>query len=315
MQDRIEGKRIVVTGGAGFIGSRLLRSIAGTNQVEVLDDMSTGMPGNLRATGLSRKFAFHKGKSRDIGKFCERSDLVFHLGTPSAGEMYRKDPFLIGESLSDMVGVLEYARKNDAGVVLASSSAVYNGLKPPHSESASLKVSDYQAEAKVGSERLCELYANLYGLGINVMRLFSVYGPGEEGKGEHASPVSQFIWAVSKRKHPIIYGDGSQRRDFVFVDDAVRAMIKAAEPKGMQVFNVGTGKSYSLVEVLGIVCKECGRSVKPVYADIPASNYQVETLAETSKASEFLDFRAEVSLEQGISIMIAGNKNGARIQL
>ena len=314
MDGGIEGMKILVTGGAGFIGSHLIASLAKGNEVDILDNLSSGSMDRISGLVDGKNVRFHDSTPIRISDFCSGSDLIFHLGTASAAEMYRKNPMLVGSSISDIIGLLEYARRFDSKVVFASSSAVYNGVKTPHREDSRLKVADHHAEAKIESERLCELYSGLYGLDISAMRLFSVYGPGEESRGLYANPVSQFVWAVKGRKRPIIYGDGSQRRDFIFVGDVISALMKAKEHRGFGIFNVGTGKNFSLIEVLDKVCKQYGREVKPLYGSIPAKNYLVETLADTTKSSELLDFRAEVSLDQGISIMLGGKRRreGAR---
>lgn len=302
--EALEGKKIVVIGGAGFVGSNLVKAIYRSNDVEVVDNMGTGRESNLPRRPTGKGVRLFKDDARNTALHCSDSDVVFHLGSYSSSKIYGGRPALVGETLSVMASVLEYARRYDSEVIFASSSSVYNGIDPPHREDAKLRVRSLSGEANIASERLAELYSGMYGMNITAMRLFSVYGPGEASKGEYASPVSQFVWAVKSRRHPIIYGDGSQRRDFVFVGDVVEALKKAVGHKGFDVFNVGTGQNLSLNELLEKICKQHGSAIKPKYADIPVKNYLVETLADTTKASEVLGFRAEISLDQGISMLL-----------
>ena len=302
--DVFEGKKVVVTGGAGFIGSNLVKSIYKSNEVAVVDSMRTGKESNLPRAAIGKGFKLFKDDARNIGLHCSDSEIIFHMGSYSSSKIYDEKPSLVGETLSVMTSVLEYARRYDSAVVLASSSSVYNGIAPPHKEDAVLRVRSLSGEANIASERLGEIYSEMYGMNITAMRLFSVYGFGETSKGEYANPVSQFIWAVKARRHPLIYGDGSQRRDFVFVSDVVEALKKAVGYKGFGIFNVGTGQNFSLNELLEKIYRQYGSEVKARYADIPVKNYLVETLADTTKASEVLGFRAEISLDQGISMLL-----------
>ncbi len=302
--DALEGKKVVVTGGAGFIGSNLVKAIYKSNEVDVVDSMRTGKESNLPRAAAGKGFKLFRDDARNIGLHCSDSEIIFHMGSYSSSKMYGEKPSLVGETLSVMMSVLEYARKYDSAVILASSASVYNGIAPPHREDATLRVRSLSGEANIASERLGKLYSDMYGMDITAMRLFSVYGFGETSKGEYANPVSQFIWAVKSRMHPIVYGDGSQRRDFVFVSDVVNALMKAVGHRGFDIFNVGTGQNYSLNELLEKIYKQHGSAAKPRYEDIPMKNYLVETLADTTKASEILGFRAEVSLDQGISMLL-----------
>ncbi len=302
--DALEGRKIVVTGGAGFVGSNLVKSIYKSNEVDVVDSMSTGKESNLPRASAGKGFRLFRDDARNIGLHCSDSEIIFHLGSYSSSKMYGERPALVGDTISVMTSVLEYARRYDSAVVLASSSSVYNGISPPHREDAMLRVRSLSGEANIASERIGELYSEMYGMDVTAMRLFSVYGFGETSKGEYANPVSQFIWAVKARRHPLIYGDGSQRRDFVFVSDVVEALKKAVGYRGFGIFNVGTGQNFSLNELLEKIYGQYGSVVKARYADIPVKNYLVETLADTTKASEVLDFRAEVSLDQGISMLL-----------
>ncbi|MEM0050877.1 MAG: NAD-dependent epimerase/dehydratase family protein [Candidatus Bathyarchaeia archaeon] len=300
----LENETVIVTGGCGFIGSNLVERLAENNEVYVIDNMHTGSEENLADAMHTGNVHLIKDDAKNIGKHNINADFVFHLGMYSSSPMYKENPFLVGEILHGMTAVLEYAKAHNARVAFASSSSLYNGLNPPHREEMVPRVTDYYTEAKIGCERLAELYSNLYGVHTSAMRFFSVYGRHEKSKGKYANLVSQFLWSMKKGEQPVIYGNGEQRRDFVFVDDVVDAMISAAtKVSGFHAFNVGTGKNYSLNEMVGKLNAELGTDIKPKYVEMPMSNYVMETLAHTGKAKEMLGFEAKVSLDKGIKIL------------
>ncbi|MCL5675191.1 MAG: NAD-dependent epimerase/dehydratase family protein [Candidatus Marsarchaeota archaeon] len=301
---KITGKNIIVTGGAGFIGSNLVERLCKENKVLVVDTLMTGSEENLVEARKSGNVTFKKDDSKNIGRHGFKAEIVFHLGMYSASPMYRENPTRVAEVIEGMISVLEYARKNSSQVVFASTSSIYNGVAPPHREDIFPKVTDYYTEGRVGAERMAELYARLYSVNTAAMRFFSVYGYHEEAKNGYANLVTQFIWAMRKGEQPVIYGDGKQRRDFVFVSDVVDALVKASETKGFDVFNVGTGKNYSLNEMVEKVNKALGKEIKPKYVKMPVPNYVMETLADTKKAERELGFKASVSLDEGIGKLV-----------
>jgi len=154
-------------------------------------------------------------------------------------------------------------------------------------------------------ERLAKLYHELYGLQSVGLRYFSVYGPHEEAKKNYANLITQFLWAMKKGERPIIFGDGSQTRDFTFVDDIVEANILASKYKGFGVFNAGTGKSASLNDVVKILNSKLKTNLEPEYKSNTIKNYVQHTLADTSKAKKELGFSAKVKLETGIERLIS----------
>lgn len=226
---------------------------------------------------------------------------VFHFGIASSSPMYKENPLVTGEAINDMIRVLEFARKNDSKIVFASSSSIYNGLEPPHREDMQIKVTDYYTEARLCMERLARLYHQVHGVSTIALRLFSVYGPKEESKGKYANLVSQFLWCMKRGEQPLIYGDGSQRRDFIYVKGIVEAFSLAMKSDiKCDVFNAGTGKCYDMNELVGILNKVLGTSIQAKYIENPIKNYVQTTLADTSKAERMLNFRYERGLEECI---------------
>jgi UDP-glucose 4-epimerase len=293
--------KFIVTGGAGFIGSHLAEElIKKGNDVTIIDDLSLGVENNI-----PKEATFIKGSSSKVSEISERIDGIFHLGMPSSSPMYKENPYLVGKTINEAITIFEYARKNQCKIVYASTSSIYNGNPIPYKEDLQVYVTDYYTECRYAIERLAKLYYDFYNVKSIGLRLFSVYGPREEHKGKYANIISQFLWSIMKNERPIIYGDGSQTRDFIYVSDVINAFILAMEKDiDFDIFNVGTGRDYSFNEVIKIINKLLNKDIKPIYKPNPIKNYVYHTLADTTKAEKILRFKAKVSLEEGIKNII-----------
>lgn len=304
----------LVTGGAGFIGSNLVEELlANGDHVIVIDNMMTGSLENLK--GLEGRLNFIRADCTQLLDLHLRPERIYHLGIPSSSPMYKEKPFLVGEALNGFLAVLELAKSCDAHLVYASTSSLYNGLRPPHREDMAIQVTDYYTEARFAMERLAELYRKLFGVASAGLRFFSVYGPKEKSKGRYANIISQFLWDILENRTPVIYGDGSQTRDFIYVKDVVRALRMSMESNYDGILNVGTGKAHSFNDVIDIMSSSLDVPIKPVYIDNPIRNYVSHTLADTSKAEKELGFRARYSLQEGIKELIDYYKESDIIEL
>ncbi|MEM1556518.1 MAG: NAD-dependent epimerase/dehydratase family protein [Candidatus Bathyarchaeia archaeon] len=294
--------RAIVTGGCGFIGSNLAeRLVKEGYNVTVFDNLSTGSLKNIE--GLNVKF-FNEPYER-LSDLVYECDIIFHLGMPSSSPMYKRDPALVGKTINEAIIIFEYARKKNCKVVYASTSSIYNGNPLPYREDMQIHVTDYYTECRYAIERIARLYNVLYGVKSVGLRLFSVYGPKEEFKGEYANVISQFLWLMRRNEPPIIYGDGTQTRDFIHVSDVVEAFMLSAERDfECEIFNVGTGVAYSFNDIVNMLNRLLGKTIKPIFRSNPIKNYVYHTLADTSKAERLLGFRARISLEDGIKSLI-----------
>lgn len=294
---------VLVTGGAGFIGSNLVEDLlASEKEVIVLDNMDTGSMSNLK--DLDGGLEVIEASCVDASKFDLKPEAIYHLGIPSSSPMYKKNPFLVGEAINGTIAVFELAKTAGCKVVYASSSSLYSGLTPPHREDMTIQVTDYYTEARLAIERIAELYKRLFDVTSLGMRFFSVYGPKEKAKKQYANMVSQFLWEMMEGKRPVIFGDGTQTRDFTYVKDVVRALRLAMVSDYHGILNVGTGASYSFNDVIDLINLGIGSEIKPKYIDNPIKNYVSHTLADTSKAKRILSFEAGCKLSKGIKSLI-----------
>jgi UDP-glucose 4-epimerase len=299
--------KILVTGGLGFIGSHTAaRLLKEGHEIHVLDNLHSGSEDNIRA--IKERIKITKGDAGSLDTLGQKFEAIVHLGAYSSSPMYREDPQLTARTLADWVAILEYARRNDCSVVFASSSSLYNGNKPPQREDMNIQVTDFYAEARYAMERLARLYNDLYSLRPVALRYFSVYGPGEQSKGRYANLVSQFLWAIKGGKQPLIFGDGTQSRDFIHVDDVVEANLRALGYGKHGIFNIGTGRSATLNQVVDLLNTELGTGIKPRYEPNRIKNYVAHTLADTSLAGRELHFRSSISLETGIARLVHGGE-------
>ena len=291
---------ILITGGAGFIGSNLVSELIKEHDVTVLDNLHTGSVDNLK--DVKDEISMIDDSCSNISNQLSNTDIdaIFHLGIPSSSPMYKDNPLLVGSAINDAISVFEFAKKTGAKVVFASSSSLYNGAPTPNREDMNVLVADYYTEARLRIERVAELYHKLYGIDLVGLRFFSVYGPNERAKGIYANIVSQFIWEMQDGRIPVIYGDGEQTRDFIFVSDVVRACILAMKKDVSGIFNVGTGVSHSFNDVVVALNDVLGTYIEPQHIENPVKNYVAHTLADLTKAKAALGFSSEYSLEDGI---------------
>ncbi|BDM70218.1 UDP-glucose 4-epimerase [Streptomyces nigrescens] len=313
-------KRVLVTGGAGFIGRNMIRAMLGDGYtITSLDNFKIGgwqhVPEDIRdhvewVQGDTRNFDL-------LMQVTRHKEAVIHLAAPSSFLMYEEDP-VGGASVTThgFINLLEAMRRQDIGkLVYASTSAVYEGNDVPYREGMELNPPDLKALSKKWNEEVAKQYSERYGITAIGMRPFSVYGHDEFSKGGYANIISLFVWAVLNDVTPVVWGDGSQTRDFIYVEDAGRAFQTALERDlPTQEFNVGTGIETSFNEVLSLIGEELGKEVKKEFVEIPIAIYAQRLLANVERAEKVLGFHHEVDVREGIRRVIKAARGAQATQ-
>ncbi|MFB6085212.1 MAG: NAD-dependent epimerase/dehydratase family protein [Halodesulfurarchaeum sp.] len=304
----MQGHRVLVTGGAGFIGSNLANTLAADNDVIVVDDLFLGTPENLvEAVDFRERSVLEDDLPTDV-------DVLFHLAALSSMQMHEDDPQRGARvNVEGFVNAVEqFVADGGETVVYATTSSIYGDRTDPSPESMSVEARTGYEASKLARERYAEYYDNYYdGLSVAGLRYFSVYqgmADGHEGhKGEFANIIAQFADDIASGESPVIYGDGTQTRDFTHVDDVVRATIAAAEHDLSGIYNVGTETQYSFETVVEMLNEELGTEVEPEYVEnpIPEDVYVHDTLADASRIREATGWVPEISFAAGIERVCA----------
>jgi len=301
-------QNVVVTGGAGFIGSALVRGLLeapGVRRVVVVDDLSTGHERNLAevASGIE----FHAADVRDAAAL-ERcfagADVVFHQAAiPSVPRSIREPVATHDVNVNGTLNVLQAARSQGVRrVVYAASSSAY-GDSPslPKTESMPPRPKSPYAVQKLVGEYYCKVFFEVYGLETVSLRYFNVFGPRQDPSSPYSGVLSLFCTAALEDKAPSIFGDGEQSRDFTYVENIVRLNLLAARspaPPG-KVFNGGAGGRYTLNETWRLLRKLAGAGGEPRYGP-PREGDVLHSQAGIAAARRELGYEPEVSFEEGL---------------
>lgn len=299
---------VLVTGGAGFIGSNLVSALAAEgHRVQVLDDLSTGSMANLREVSEAVEVVVGDIRAPDqVRTAMAAAELVFHLAALPRVARSVADPF--GTHLVNVNGTLNVLlAARDTGVrrvVFASSSSVYGDSRtlPKHEKLPPRPQSPYAA-SKLAGEAYCRSFANVYGLQTVSLRFFNVFGPRQDPTGEYATAVPRFISRMLGGERPVIFGDGTQSRDFTHIDNVTRACRLAGEAGDDVVgeaINVGCGARTSLLELIDVLNGILGTELEPEFTD-PRPGDVRDTEAAIEKAGSLLGYRPEVDLRTGLA--------------
>jgi len=298
--------KCLVTGGAGFIGSHLATALVERgNKVRVLDNLSTGSPKNL--AHLGGKVELVEGDLLDRAKLenaVAGVDVVFHEAALASVPRSVANPLETHAACATgTLELLDAARRSGVRrVVYAGSSSAY-GNQPYMSKRETdvpSPLSPYAA-AKLAGEAYCQAFTASYRLETVIIRYFNVFGPRQDPNSEYSAVIPKFVVAMLAGKRPTIFGDGTQSRDFTFVENVVRANLAAAErPAAVgRVINVATGRQFSLLELVDSINRVLGTSIKPTFAEARAGDVR-ESLADITTAREILGYEPAVDFDEGL---------------
>ena len=292
-------QRVLVTGGAGFIGSNLANHLADDNDVIAVDDTYLGTPENLDD---NVEFVEASVLDEDLPADV---DVLFHLAALSSRNMHEDDPQQgCRVNVEGFVNTVEQVKAHGCEtVVYASTSSIYGSRTEPSPESMAVESQTAYEASKLARERYAEYYAHHHDMNMAGLRFFSVYqgfGGNEEHKGEYANTVAQFADAIANGDAPELFGDGSQTRDFTHVSDVARACELAADHELTDVYNVGTEDPYSFNEMVAMINDALGTDIDPEYIECPFDGYVHDTMADISKFHEATGWEPQISFEEGV---------------
>ncbi len=301
--------KILVTGGAGFIGSNFSNMMAEKgHEVVAIDNLSLGVVENL-----SDKVKFIKGdvnKREDLESAGGNFDYIVHLAASSSAPMFSKDMYWAYQNnVCGHIRVMQFAK--DIGVkkfMFASTSSIYGNNPVPLTEDQEVVPPNHYSVTKLAQEGASRVFSKAENMEIIAFRFMSVYGINEDHKKTFANLASQFTWDILNGKQPELYGDGTQKRDFTNVKDVVQGIELAMNTDnkyGFTIFNIGTNKAITLVELVELINKVAGTDIKPKFVENPVREGYVRTqLADINKISKELGFEPKVELEEGLKEII-----------
>jgi UDP-N-acetylglucosamine 4-epimerase len=311
----IHKKNFLVTGGAGFIGSHIAEYLlnSGAKFVRVFDNLSTGSKDNIRHLEQYTNFEFFYGtitNYNDCLKAVKDINIVCHQAAMGSVPGSMLEPDIYHETnVTGFLNILNASRQNNIKrVIYASSSAVYgDDINSTKKENIIGKSLSPYAITKYMDELYGELYTNLYQMECIGLRYFNVFGPRQNPNGAYAAVIPKFTLLLKNGKSPIIYGNGYQSRDFIYVENIVNANVAAMTTNNKdcygKVFNIGTGESMTVLDLFNNISKILNVDIKPIF--VGKRDCDIEhSLADINKANVILGWSPIISLEDGLDITV-----------
>lgn len=301
----MKGKKVVITGGAGFIGSNLAWSLADNNEVVVIDNLATGRMENISSIVSSGKISLVEGSVTDLPLMKDAfagADVIFHEAAIPSVPRSVADPLSTNEAgVTGTLTALLAARDCEVRrFVFASSSSVYGDTPTlPKREDMNVNPISPYALTKVSSEVYCRLFNDLYGLSTISLRYFNVFGPRQDPDSQYAAVIPRFItWALAN-EDLVVYGDGLQTRDFTYVQDAVSANVLAAESRSIGNFNIASG-ARTAIRNLASEILEITKSSSGIRYEAARLGDIRDSLADISNANEAFGYSPSFTVRQGL---------------
>ncbi|MBF0216884.1 MAG: NAD-dependent epimerase/dehydratase family protein [Candidatus Omnitrophica bacterium] len=311
------GKRILVTGGAGFIGSFIVDRLIeeGAGKVIILDNLIRGSERNIEGALRTGKAALVKGDIRDLGLLSDcvkGAEYCFHMAALRITHCSQEPREAFGVMYEGTFNVLEACVKHSVKKIVAASSASIYGMAdifPTREDHHPYNNFTLYGAAKASNELMLRSFREMYGLEYVALRFFNVYGPRMDIFGKYTEVLIKWYHMLKEGKQPLIYGDGKQTMDFIYVEDIARAAVVALKSDVTdEAFNIAGGRETSLEDLCGTMMKVMGKgSTSPAYIPVPPYRGKVEVrrrLADVVKAREILGFKVEVSLEKGLERLV-----------
>jgi UDP-glucose 4-epimerase len=299
----LKNKKIVITGGAGFIGSNLARSLCDENEVIVIDNLLTGRNENIYDIVDRIRFVRDNVNSFEmLMREFQSADYILHQAALPSVQRSVEDPITTNmNNIDGTLNVLVAARECGVNkVVYASSSSVYGDTPTlPKREDMKPNPKSPYAITKLAGEYYCRVFSEVYGLKTVCLRYFNVFGPGQDTNSQYAAVIPLFITRILKGKAPIIFGDGTQTRDFTFVKDVVQANVLALESQAEGIFNIACGRQITLNDLADRIMEIMGIDMKKVY-DRPRKGDIKDSLADITCARKMLGYEPRFDLNLGL---------------
>lgn len=311
--NNITGSRVLVTGGAGFVGSTIIDQLLkeGVGEVVVIDNFVRGTMENLTSAMPSGKVKVVEGDIRDrelVDSLVVGTDYIFHeaaLRITRCAEAPREAvEVLIDGTLNILEAAVQHKVKK---IVAASSASVYGDPSYlPMDETHPFNNRTLYGAGKIANEQMYRAFYTMHGLPYVAFRYFNVYGPRMDMTGVYTEVLIRWLDAIDEMRPPEIYGDGLQSMDFVYIDDVARANILALKSEvADEVFNVGTGVQTNLNQLCDALLSATGSKLRPIHKEARAVANVRARRAGIEKAEKMLGFRAQVALEEGLRELIA----------
>ena len=277
MRILIKNKKILITGIYGFLGTHLAERLQFDNEIIGINQSNQNKDFELPDIKIIEGDISNKNTLESINTDI---DLIFHFGSPTSVVLFKKDPIkYFDNTINGMKNILEFAKINSIKkLIYPSSGSVYANNFPPHDENVIPKPSNKYGIAKVECENLAKKHVDeVNSIGL---RIFAAYGPGEEKKQNLSSVINLFLDDVSKNNVPVIFGDGKQTRDFIYIEDVITGILNSAELSQQGIINVGSGISTSFNQIIEKISVQTGKEINPQYVKKELSyidNLQADT--------------------------------------
>jgi len=313
----LRNERIFITGGAGFVGSYIVEQLLdeGVSEIIILDNMIRGSCANIKGPLDTGKVKLIEGDIRDQGLLNEcikDCHYCFHLAalriTHCASEPREALEIMYEGTFNVLQACVEAKIKK---LVFASSASVYGQADsfPTKEDHHPYNNFTLYGAAKAANELMLQSFTKMYGLNYNALRFFNIYGPRMDTHGKYTEVFIRWYYLIKEGKEPLIFGEGDQTMDFIYIAEIARASILALKADiNNEVFNIASGRETSLKELCALLLKSMDARLGPKYVSLPKERENVEVsrrLAEVSKAKELLGFESKVSLEEGLKRLIS----------